>query len=464
MIPTEAQTSDDAAPRPLRLGMALFVLTFAQLATSFGIQWYTVTQLGVGTDTDALYAALTVPQVAMLVLIDPLAFVLTPLLAIKHARERRIVGSQMFWFIAGCSTLIAALAAIVAPVTVPLLAPGFSESTVELAVKLARIESTAIAGAACTMVLISLNHAGQVFIGPAIATLISSVVGWIILLMGIQSGGVVLAAWVQVLLFAGPVFLLVPSVSCWPWGHGSGLRSLLSEVWTQYKPLAASASYYRTGFMVDRWLTSFLVPGSIVILELASRVHLAIVRIINHGITTPIVAVLATLSSQGSWPAFKQQCRERLLWIVLLSFGAGSALIAAAIVTPYAYEAGGESGVIGALRLNDVQKLAVVLVLGSGVLLFGSISHLAMSAFYAQGDTRTPTRIQVLTYSIGIALKAGGFFLGGLYGIMAAMSVACGIEAIALGVVLGRLLNRRMSADPHAALGLAPAGAPPRSL
>ena len=153
------------------------------------------------------------------------------------------------------------------------------------------------------------------------------------------------------------------------------------------------------------------------------------------------------------------------MWIVLLSVAAASGLSAAAILAPYAYQTpGGESLVIGALRLDDMQKLVGALVLGSGVLLFGSISHLAMSAFYAQGDTRTPTRIQVLTYSIGIALKAGGFFVGGLYGIMGAMSVSCAMEAVALGVVLNRDLNRRLSGALPTSLSLAAAGAPPRSV
>ncbi|HJR76189.1 MAG TPA: lipid II flippase MurJ [Nitrospiraceae bacterium] len=444
--------------------MALSAVTFAQLAISFAIQWYTVTQLGAGADTDALYAALTVPQMVMLALIDPLAFVLTPLLSRRNERERRIIGSQIFWVVAGCSILIAAGAGTMAPVTVPVLAPGFSEATAELAVSLARIEASAIAGAACTMVLTGLYHAGQVFLWPAIAMLISSIVGWLILLVGIHSGGIVLAAWVQVITFGGPVFFLIRSISWWPWSSYSGLLRLLSEVWWQCKPLIASAFYYRTGFIVDRLLTSFLAPGSIVVLELASRVHFAVVRIVNQGITAPIVPVLASLSGQGSWLAFKQQCRERLMWIVLLSSAAVFGLAAIAVVSPYLYPSGGERPVVGALRSDDLNKLTVALILGSGVLLFGSISHLAMSAFYAQGDTRAPTKLQVFTYSIGIALKAAGFFLGGLYGIMAAMSVSYAIDAIVLGGALDRRLRLRLSAEPQASLELSVAGVPPRSL
>ncbi|HET6675506.1 MAG TPA: lipid II flippase MurJ [Nitrospiraceae bacterium] len=443
--------------------MALSAITFGQLASSFGIQWYTVTQLGAGAETDGLYAALTLPQIVMVILVDPLGFVLTPLLSIKNERERRIVGAQIVWLIAGCSLLITLLAVIVAPLTVPLLAPGFSESTVQLTVDLARIQATAIVGAACTMALSSLYHAGQNFLWPAASMLICSLVGWVILIVGIRSGGVTLAAWVQVITFVGPLFFLASPVAWWPWGEHGCLRGFLSEVWRQSKPLMVSASYCRTGFMVDRLLTSLLAPGSIVILELASRVHFAIVRILNQGVTTPIVPVLASLSNHGNWPVFRARYWDRLIWIVLVSFGMVLGLATVAILGPYFYHAGGEHSMMGTLRWEDLNKLTVALVIGSGVLMFGSINHLAMSAFYAQGDTRTPMRIQVLAHSLGIILKACGFFLGGLYGIMAAMSVAYGIEAAVLSVALNRRLSLRLRVDQQAPLELSTAGAPPRS-
>lgn len=462
-MPSENRDPGEGGQQPLQLGMALSAITFGQIATSFGIQWYTVAQLGAGAETDALYAAFTLPQIVMVVLVDPLGFVLTPLLSTRNEHERRVAGSQLVWFIAGCSLLIAILAAVLAPLTVPLFAPGFSESTARLAINLAEIQAVAVVGAACTMALSSLYHARQQFLRPAVSMLIWSLVGWVMLVAGIRTGGVRLAAWVQVVTYIGPLLFLAPSIVWWPWRAPSRLRGLLSEVWRQFKPLMVSASYYRTGFMVDRMLTSLLAPGSVVILELASRVQLALVRIQNQGITTPIVPVLASLSSQGRWPAFRDRYWDRLKWIGLLSAGAVMGVVTATFVIPRLFQGGGEHPVIGALRSRDLQELLLALVAGSGVLLFGSVNHLLMVAFYAQGETRTPTKIQMMSYSLGIILKVCGFFFGGLYGIMAAMSLYYAAEGFALGVALHRRLSMRLRAEAEPSLGLPAPGVPPRS-
>jgi putative peptidoglycan lipid II flippase len=440
----------------LRVGLSLSLVTFGQLATSFGIQWYTVTQLGAGAETDALYAGATLPQIVMVVLIEPLGFVLTPMLSVMGEPERRRAGWWLFWLLTFISFLIALLLFLLVPVTMPLLAPGFSASTAQLTQGLARIQLAAAVGAICTMMLSSLYHAEHKFLWPAIVTLIWSLLGWVILIAGLQYGGVTLAAWVQVLCYVGPVLFLVPAIG-WlpPTGH-CNLSAILVDLWRQVKPLMASTAFYRTGFVVDRFLASLLVPGSVVILELAWRVQLAIVRVLNQGITTPIVPVLASLSSQGSWPAFKTRYRDRLKWVGLLSAGAVMGLVTVAFAVPHFFQGGGGHPMIGAFRSQDLHDLLLALVAGSGVLLFGSVNHLLMSAFYAQGETRAPTRIQMLSYSFGIILKVCGFFFGGLYGIMAAMSVYYAAEGLALGVALNRRLSLRAEAQPS--LGLSPAG------
>ena len=73
----------------LGLGMGLSLLTAAQLLSSFGIQWYTVAHLGAGPDTDALYAGTTLLQLLSVVVMDPLSFVLVPLLSARPEDERR---------------------------------------------------------------------------------------------------------------------------------------------------------------------------------------------------------------------------------------------------------------------------------------------------------------------------------------------------------------------------------------
>jgi putative peptidoglycan lipid II flippase len=375
--------------------------------------------------------------------------------------ERRTAGWWVFWLLTFLSILIALLLLLVAPVTMPVLAPGFSASTAQLTLALARIQSAAAIGAICTMMLSSLYHAEHQFIWPAVATLIWSLLGWFVLVAGLQYGGVTLAAWVQVLCHIGPVLFLAPAIGWLPPAGLCNLSAILANLWRQVKPLMVSTAFYRTGFVVDRLLASLLAPGSVVILELAWRINLAIIRVLNQGITTPVLPTLAALSSQGQWLAFKTRYRERLRWIARMSLGIVFGLGIVTLVALVMYQEHREG--LGTLRPEDLSRLLTALLAGSGVLLCGSANHLLMSAFYAQGDTRTPTKIQMLSYMLGTGLKVGGFVLGGLYGIMAAMSIHYAVEGLALGVALDRRLSLRLRTEVQPSLELSPAGVPPRS-
>jgi peptidoglycan biosynthesis protein MviN/MurJ (putative lipid II flippase) len=453
-MPIRKSNPLDAPDRPFRSGLALSTITVAQIVTAFGIQWYTVAQLGAGSEMDALYAGATLPQIMMIVVAEQLGFVLTPMLAVKSETDRRIAGCLLFWVVFGISSLLVLFLMLVTPVATPLLAPGFSEPTMRLTFDLTMIQAMGVVGAGCTMVLTSIYHAGNNFIRPAVSVLMWLFIGWCVLVMGLQYGKVTLAAWVQVLCFTGPMLSLFPAIARWPLYDRSAFGGILSEAWRRLKPLMMNAAYYRTGFIVDRLLTSFLAPGGLVILELVWRIHTALVRILNQGITTPALPLLATLSSRESWPAFQQRYLERLGWIVLFSLGTVMGVVAMALVGPRFYDSFGENPVIGTLRSQDLDRLLFALVAGSGVLLFGSTNHLLASAFYAQGDTRTPTRIQMLVYSIGIVLKSGGFFFGGLLGILAAISLYYALEAVLLGTALNRRLRLRLRVETRPSLGL----------
>ena len=74
-------------------------------------------------------------------------------------------------------------------------------------------------------------------------------------------------------------------------------------------------------------------------------------------------------------------------------------------------------------------------------------------AFHAKGDTKTPTRITVAVFTIGIGLKFGGFFLWGIIGVAAATSVYHVVNALFLTTTLNRHVHR--AAKTESAVGIA---------
>ncbi|ODT44229.1 MAG: hypothetical protein ABS70_05995 [Nitrospira sp. SCN 59-13] len=426
----------------VRLGVSLSLLTAGQLLTSFGIQWYTIAGLGAGSQTDALYAGSSLLQLCSAVVLDQLSFVLVPLLAAREERERAELGWPLFIGIGTLFTLVTLLLYATAPYLVPLMTPGFNEPTALLAVELARIQLLGLLGAACFTVLSALHQARNQFLWPSGAVLISTLVGWWILMAGLASLGVRLAAWVQVVLWCGPALLLVRALGPWSPAH-TNHSAVFRDLWLRVRPLLLSAALVRTGFVVDRFLTSFLAAGSLVLLDVTWRVMAAIVRIFNQGLVTPAVPTLATLAKSGRWQEFVRLCQARLLWMG----GAGlmaSALLFAAVTLGRSF---GDNLSSFGVTVETLGTIQTIVLAGGGLMLFGGLTHVLVNAFYAEGETGIPARVEIGTSLAGLALKGVGFLMGGLIGIAVATSIQYAFSTLLLGVLFHRRMATRLRSN-----------------
>ena len=422
-----------------RVGVSLSLLTAGQLLTSFGIQWYTIARLGAGSHTDALYAGSTLLQLCSAVVLDQVSFVLVPLLAAREERERAALAWPLFVGIGSLFALATLLLYGAAPYLVPVMAPGFAEPTALLAVELARIQLVGLLGAACFTVLSALYQARNRFLWPSGAVLLCSLIGWSLLVAGLPSLGVRLAAWVQVLLWCGPALLLLRGLG--PWSPGTTThRTVFRELWMRVRPLLLSAACVRTGFVVDRFLTSFLAAGSLVLLDMTWRVMAALVRIFNQGLVTPVVPTLATLAESGRWLEFARLCRVRLLWMGGAGATATVLLIGMATLGRSLGEGLSSLGVTAEMW----GTIQMILLAGAGLLLFGGLTHVLVNAFYAQGDTGVPAKVEIGTSLVGLALKGIGFLMGGLLGIAVATTVQYALSSLLLGLLFSRRMAARL--------------------
>ncbi|MBA5870599.1 MAG: hypothetical protein GDA68_11485 [Nitrospira sp. CR2.1] len=421
----------------LGLGMALSALTAIQLLLSFGIQWYTIARLGAGPETDALYAGATLLQLFLVAVMDPLSSVLVPLLSGRTEADRRGSARPLCLGMTTLAGLLVLIIAAAAPLLVPLLVPGFSAHTRALTVELMRIQVMGLIGAAAFTVLAALSHARNRFLWPAGALVVCSLVGWGLLSLGLSRVGVRLAAWVQVFLWCGPALLLLKGLGAGPSRSLFLDRPLWRELWDRLRPLLFSAAYVRTGFVVDRFLTSFLAAGSLVMFDLAWRVLAAIVRIFNQGVVTTVVPTLSALAGCGAWREFAQLCRARLWWMG--AAGLAALLTLLAVVT-----------LAQTLDLwsETLATFRALLLAGSGVLLFGGINHLLVNAFYADGESALPARLEILTTTAGLALKGMGVLAGGLTGLAAAITLQYALSCVLLGGALARRVTARIRTSP----------------
>ena len=329
-----------------------------------------------------------------------------------------------------------------ASTVIPWLVPGFAPEALELTVELTRIQAIGLIGASCFTVLTCFFQSESRFLWAALASLLCGCIGWLLLVVYLGYGGVRFAAWIQVFVLCGPTILLVPCLGQRPKFRWTENLHRVRKLWARFAPLLGSSVYIRSGFVIDRFLTSFLDQGSLVMLELVWRMLLALVRILNQGIVTPILPRLSVLAGQGAWGEFSEILYSRLKWI-----GGISALLLLSLSLLPSVMQGEEFWAAlsrtlgGAIVPENIRSLWVIFLCGSGVLLCGGLHNMLSTAFYTDRETSLPARVEMVTYTLGLVMKGIGVVEGGLVGLAIAISISYVLTTIVLAAFLFKRLK-----------------------
>jgi len=394
-----------------KLSILLGGTTACQLLVSVGMQWFAIATLGAGIQTDALLAGMTLPLLCITLGVESLTFVLTPMLATLSEADRRRQAWQLLLAVGAISVVAAGTLALAAPLLIPVLVPGFGPEARALTLTLTRVQLCSVGGAACYAVLAGLCHARGQFLRAALAALVCLAAAWAVLIWRLHADGVLLAAWMQVLVYVGPPLLLIQAAGrprtgpAWP--------PELAQVWRRLRPVFLTAGYCRSGFVVDRCLASLTGPGGLVILDLGQRLQGAAARIMNEALVTPHVPTLARIAATRQWDSFRAVYERQRRRVAVVASGLAAVIVVASVAgRPW----------LGVLLPNapigdTLHRLVPVLGCLSGIAATASLTHGLTAAFYAMGDTDTPSRIGASMHTVGLAAKVIGAVSGGLPGI-----------------------------------------------
>ncbi len=383
--------------------------------------------VGPGSRTDAWVAALAVPQLLVAVAADASAGALVPLLAARDGADRDRP-AWAFALLAGvASGALAALLAASAGSWVRLLVPGFGSEARELTARLVRIALPGMVLAVLAAVLAAVGRARRRHARVEAASPLSSAIGLAVLAVGLPRHGIVAAAWAYVVRMAVRTALLAPLLG--PWRGLGGSRPALAEAWRRIRPLAAGSFFFKTDLLVDRLLSSMSAAGALTLLSLAQQIYGAAAQILSRSLVAPLAPELAELATSGDAAEFGRRYRSRARWMAGASAAAALVAVAGAGFAPGRFAA-----------------LSPILALLAGVLVFGGLGEVTASAFFARGDTRTPTRIGAAVYAACLPVKVGAYFAFGVPGLAATASLALGL-AFALG--WRALASRTGPADPR---------------
>jgi putative peptidoglycan lipid II flippase len=358
---------------------------------------------------------MVVPQLVLAIIGGSLTHVLIPLLSIQRG-EIFHKNSWGFFFIVGALfSTIAFIFFVTSQFWVPWTVPGFDASTKSLTISLVKIQLISIVFAALSTVLYSINYARQRFLWVEVSSIISNIVGFGLLMLGLSHFGIIAAAWVMTLRnLLQTLFLLG--------GLGSYIKpdwrsESFKDAWFRLKPLLFGNAYFKTEQLVDRFLASMTPPGGLTLLYIAQQLYDSGNVILNKALVTPMTPTLANKAHNGEWQSFRHIFFKRLFlmagvtglgFLVILIFGKPIL----AILFGFKH-----------FGVENVIILWWLLIALFGVWIGGGMGAITSTTYYAKGDTRTPIVLGIWTYTLYIPIKILSFILFKLTGLAASTSL-----------------------------------------
>jgi putative peptidoglycan lipid II flippase len=397
---------------------------------------------GMGASTDALFIALTIPQLLSSVLGTTIMPVMVPL----FSRTRAEIGEEHNWIVfsnlANLTLVLLTGVALVGAACSPLLmlasAPGLDPATRQLAVKLNQVLflTVALVGAAdmCKAMLNSQRR----FAVPAAANTVQYLVAILTIALlghrfGIQAAavGYVLGCALRLLMQAIALIAL-----------GGRYRPVLNvkdptvrQVGKLMIPLFLAQLQGQAGIWAERFLASFLPTGSISALVYARRTLRALNLAFVNSVSSALLPRLSVLVTRRNL----DELRRSVLLGIRVTLG---------VCTPLAVGVMALSVPLvsllfrrGAFDEAAVATCASILVFYMPSLPFMALLQLAMSPHYAFQDTKTPLLIKTASLVLLVLLQLILSRVLGVAGLAAALSLSSAATAIGAFVVLRRRIG-----------------------
>ena len=368
-----------------------------------------------GIETDAFFASGALPQLIFLVASFSITQVLVPLLATEDEKNFRRDAWGFFLAVSGFFCLTSAILFLTAPYWVSLIVPGFSEQARQLTITLSRIQLLSMIGNAAVVVLWSLYYARQKYLWTELSSVLANAVSLLFLFWTLSRYGIVAAAWATVLNLGLKVVMLMPALGRWEWPQWNSYA--MKEAWRRIKPFLLGQTYAKSDPLIDRFLTSLTTAGNLSLLYIGQQLYSSINLITTKAISTPSVPRLALAAKFGEWSNFRRIYRQRLFWMLGTTIAAAVGLFATG--EPLLRLMIGHGGITA----QNVHTLWWIMVALSGVLIGGAAGQVISGAFYAIGDTRTPTMLFIVTFTVYIPIKILVFLRYGVIGLAVVTSV-----------------------------------------
>lgn len=410
--------------------LILGALSALGLLATFLFQWLLVFQTGPGLESDLFFASATIPQILQTIAGGPLLFVLTPYLSKCTNNEFRSSVRALALLIGGAFFLLTSVLYASASFWATSIFPSLSAGPL---IEMCAIQSLALFFTGLASVATAAYNAQKRFIPPVLSQFIAGASSLVVLYLAMDAFGIVGAAWAAVYRAFAQLALLIPTGGLL--GACAPRQLPWRNIAQQIKPLILSNLYYKSDPLLDRYLLATLAPGQLSLYQLVTQIYSAGAQVLNKAISNPALAQMSHQAHSGP-NGIKRiySSAARVLWIVSLGYSISLTFIIWLGLSHIPKDAAQFSP-------HDLHSLLILTACMAGMFISSTVNQVTSAAFYAMGDTRTPTRITLVTYTGCIILKIISFKSFGAIGLALASSAYCVATLTAQSFVLKNRLH-----------------------
>lgn len=407
---------------------------------------------GLSKETDAFFAALSIPMMVTGILESQVPNVLIPVF--KETIEKN--GKHTSWELLSntltLSTILLSGLSLLGMVStiglMPIQIPGLNKETVSLSINLSLILYWLLPIRGICAILSSISFVYHRYLLPSSTRFINNCSTILIILFLREGIGIYAVAIGFIIGGVSQIFLLIMGMRANGFtyrfmckGRDSKLRQMLKLlVYPMLGDLLGGSKV-----LIENFLASFLGTGSISVLRYASRIVEAISGVLLGGVVTPMLPLVSHYVSRNDLDRMKETLLNGAKILIFISLPICIWLIMMAKPLLILFFARGQ------FSIEDTKTVSVIISLLVPYILFSRVISIMQTPFYATIDMRTPFFAGLwflVTYAIVAfsLLKIAGIYSFPVASSAAALISSCFMMAIfrvRFGVLgWGKLLDR----------------------
>ncbi|NMP22540.1 murein biosynthesis integral membrane protein MurJ [Sulfobacillus harzensis] len=436
---------DKRTPSIGRSATLVFGFNLISKLGGFIRQFAMALMFGTGMDNDAWLIASALPNLLFGAIGGAITSTVVPLLAEARARVddawRQAFIQQAFWSVLAIGLAISAVAELLAPILIHLLAPGFHGRKLVMAVSMARVVLPTLMLQTTGGVLSGILQESDQYAAPASVPALTN----LIRIVGIVLLSRLMALWGSPKILGVAVGFTLATVSQFaillPGVRRAGVRlrvprrfdhPLLGKMGRMALPYILNFSASSIEVVIDRVLSSYLVVGSIAAINYSYTLVQVPLTMFLNPLITPLLTRLSQFHARAEHGAFRRLSEDGLgvVWMLLAPITVWFVMLRVPILNIIF-----QHGAFNARSTALTSK--TLLAFGLGLPGFGMVLYFR-NLFFAQRDTRYPAIFGLIAVACNIAgdltlvhpLQAEGLSLS--------TSIANWINAILLASLLYR--------------------------